>query len=71
MTRANRTVQVNGVPTDVSAPTLAGVIAELGIESRLSVAVALDGAVVPRRAWDATPVATGQALEIVTARQGG
>lgn len=37
----------------------------------LGVAVAVDGAVVPRSRWSVTPLATGQAVEIVTAVQGG
>ena len=38
---------------------------------RLGVAVAVDAAVVPRRRWGRTPVAEGQAVEIITAVQGG
>lgn len=37
----------------------------------LGVAVAVDGAVVPRSRWSATPLTSGQAVEIVTAVQGG
>jgi sulfur carrier protein len=35
------------------------------------VAVALDGEVVPRAAWEDTPVCAGQELEVVQAVQGG
>ncbi len=35
------------------------------------VAVALDGTVVPRSQWHATPLAPGAQLEVVTAVQGG
>ncbi len=35
------------------------------------VAVALDGEVVPRGAWERTPVRSGQELEVVQAVQGG
>jgi len=35
------------------------------------VAVAVDGAVVPRSAWGTTVVAAGAAVEIVTAAAGG
>ncbi|MDO5493962.1 MAG: sulfur carrier protein ThiS [Nesterenkonia sp.] len=38
---------------------------------RLGVAVALDGAVVPRSTWATTAVEDGQTLEVVTAVQGG
>jgi sulfur carrier protein len=37
----------------------------------LGVAVAVDGAVVPRSAWASTPLRTGSTVEIVTAVQGG
>lgn len=35
------------------------------------VAAALDGEVVPRSSWAATPIAAGAAVELVTATQGG
>jgi sulfur carrier protein len=35
------------------------------------IAVALNGAVVPRGAWPATPLRAGDCVEIVRARQGG
>ena len=35
------------------------------------VAAALNGEVVPRRSWPATAVADGDAVEVVTAVQGG
>ncbi len=35
------------------------------------VAVAVDGAVVPRAAWTATPLADGARVEVLTAVQGG
>ncbi|WP_102159670.1 sulfur carrier protein ThiS [Zhihengliuella halotolerans] len=35
------------------------------------VAAALDGEVVPRSAWAATPIAAGAVVELVTATQGG
>lgn len=38
---------------------------------RLGVAVAVDAVVVPRSRWRRTPVAEGQAVEIITAVQGG
>lgn len=38
---------------------------------RLGVAVAVDGAVVPRSAWSATVPAAGARVEVVTAVQGG
>jgi sulfur carrier protein len=38
---------------------------------RRGIAVALDGEVVPRRSWDETPLADGQRVEVLEARQGG
>ncbi|GAB4099891.1 sulfur carrier protein ThiS [Sinomonas halotolerans] len=38
---------------------------------RLGVAVALNSAVVPRGLWGATALAAGDAVELVTAMQGG
>ncbi|NUP75688.1 MAG: sulfur carrier protein ThiS [Sinomonas sp.] len=38
---------------------------------RLGVAVALNSEVVPRARWAATPLAAGDAVELVTAMQGG
>ena len=35
------------------------------------IAVALNGAVVPRAAWRETPLQSGDSVEIVRARQGG
>jgi sulfur carrier protein len=38
---------------------------------RLGVAVALNSEVVPRRSWASTPLTPGDAVELVTAMQGG
>jgi sulfur carrier protein len=44
----------------------------LGLElDARGVAVALDGAVLPRRQWGETVLADGQRVEILTAAQGG
>lgn len=45
-------------------------LAELGFE-RPGVAAAVDGAVVPRARWAATPVPDGAEVEVLTAVQGG
>ena len=50
--------------------TLAGLVTEL-VASPKGVAAALDGEVVPRRAWPDTPLADGSVVEVVTAVQGG
>ena len=64
-------IVVNGDPHTVAAgDTVAGLLAALGTEPR-GVAVAVDGEVVPRRAWDDTPFAGGEHVEILTIAQGG
>jgi len=72
MSLTPRSVLVNGAPRQTGAHTLQGVLAELGIErQRSGIAVAVDGAIVPRGAWPDTPVHDGQRLEIITAQAGG
>jgi sulfur carrier protein len=63
-------IRVNGRDRDVSAASVAELVATLGIDSR-GVAVALDGEVVRRSAWDVTAVPEGANVEIVTAAAGG
>ena len=64
---------INGVERDLSlARTLAELLRALGVEiDRGGIAVAQNGAVVPRARWDETPVAEGDRIEIITAVQGG
>jgi sulfur carrier protein len=65
------TVTVNGDPCELSAgTTLADLVIQL-VPSVKGVAAAVDGAVVPRRAWPDTPLADGTVIEVVTAVQGG
>jgi sulfur carrier protein len=65
------TVVVNGQHWLIAAnATIADVVARLSAESR-GVAVALDGAVVPRANWAATQVRAGAVIEVLTAVQGG
>ena len=56
----------------LAAATLAALLAEKAIDTaQRGIAVALNGAVVPRAAWPATPLRPGDSVEIVRARQGG
>ncbi len=65
-------IQVNGKSEALSAARLAALLADRGIEADArGVAVALNGAVVPRAAWAQTPLRAGDAIEIVRAKQGG
>ena len=65
------TIRVNGESEQLVATVAALLEAkEIGADAR-GVAVALNGAVVPRRAWCDTRLAPGDDVEIVRARQGG
>lgn len=65
------TIVLNGVRTPLPpGSTLADLVAALALPDR-GVALALDGEVVPRRAWPATGIPVGARVEVVTALQGG
>ncbi|GGM43893.1 thiamine biosynthesis protein ThiS [Longimycelium tulufanense] len=64
-------VEVNGQNREFAAgATVADVLAEFG-RPGTGVAVALDGAVVPRASWPRTPLRDGARVEVLTAVQGG
>ena len=66
------TISVNGDERAVPAgTTVAAIVRALGADARRGVAVALDGEVVPRSAWEETHVREGQAVEVLRAVQGG
>jgi sulfur carrier protein len=65
------TVTVNGDPRELaSGITLADLVSQL-VPSAKGIAAAVNGEVVPRRAWPDTKLADGTAVEVVTAVQGG
>jgi sulfur carrier protein len=66
------TISVNGESETLAVATVAALLdeKEIGADAR-GVAVALNGAVVPRAAWRDTRLSPGDAVEIVRARQGG
>ena len=65
------TVTVNGDPRELSpGTTLADLVTQL-VPSAKGIAAAVNGEVVPRRAWPETKLADGTAVEVVTAVQGG
>jgi sulfur carrier protein len=66
-------IVVNGEPRALAEPaTVAAVVDDLGLRGgRRGVAVAVDGEVVPRGAWDTTTLADGAKVEVVQAVQGG
>lgn len=59
-------ISVNGTERSVADGTC---VADLVVEPR-GCAVAVNGSVVPKTAWD-TALAAGDSVEIVTAQQGG
>jgi len=65
-------IRVNGEAEPLGAATLAVLLAEKAVDTeQKGIAVALNGAVVPRAAWAETPLKAGDNVEIVRARQGG
>jgi sulfur carrier protein len=66
------TISVNGESEPLIAETLAMLVAEKAQQTnRTGIAVAVNGAVVPRSAWDATSLRAGDRIEIVRVLQGG
>jgi sulfur carrier protein len=67
-------ITLNGELRELASerPTVRDVLAllELPIDAR-GVAVAVEGAVLPRGRWAQTPLAHGQRVEVLTAAQGG
>lgn len=65
-------IRVNGREEPLAAASVAELLAVRGIaEGARGVAVALNGAVLPRRRWTETPLTPGDTLEIVRPIQGG
>ncbi|RMX05882.1 sulfur carrier protein ThiS [Corticibacter populi] len=79
---ATLSILLNGKPTQTTAATLLQLIAEMSGHAlneqgqavdgtRLGIAVAVAGLVVPRGQWHCTAIKAGQQIEVVTAKQGG
>jgi sulfur carrier protein len=66
-------VTVNGNPAELRAEaTVADAVEAAGLEATArGVAVAVQGEVVPRGAWDARTLHEGESVEVVRAVQGG
>ncbi|TVZ00786.1 sulfur carrier protein ThiS [Trebonia kvetii] len=62
---------VNGDQRECPAGTTLAALVTAIVPSARGVAAAVDGEVVPRRAWPDTPLADGAVVEVVTAVQGG
>jgi len=66
------TIRVNGASEALIAATVAALLEAKEIDTGgRGIAVALNGAVVPRSAWRETQLRPGDSVEIVRARQGG
>ena len=65
-------IRVNGESEPLAAATLEALLADKAVDTaQRGIAVALNGAVVPRAAWPHTRLRPGDSVEIVRARQGG
>jgi sulfur carrier protein len=72
MTQAAPHIRLNGQDEPLIAATLAALLEEKAVDfAQRGIAVALNGAIVPRAAWPQTPLKPGDNVEIVRARQGG
>lgn len=65
-------IKVNGQDEPLAAATLAALLEEKAVDiGQRGIAVALNGAVVPRAAWPQTRLRPGDSIEIVRALKGG
>ncbi|MGH2952156.1 MAG: sulfur carrier protein ThiS [Solirubrobacterales bacterium] len=67
------TIELNGERAELIEGASVGEAVEAagGARERRGVAVAVDGEVIPRSAWDRTSLSEGQRVEVVGAIQGG
>ena len=74
MTQAilNAQIRINGQDEPLEAETLAALLEVKAVDvAQKGIAVAVNGAVVPRAEWPETKLKHGDSVEIVRARQGG
>ena len=64
-------IVVNGESMPLEQATLAELVEQRASDARRGIAVALNDAVVPRRAWPATRLKAGDRVEIVKVMVGG
>ena len=65
-------IRVNGQDEPLGAATLAALLEAKAVDTgQRGIAVALNGAVIPRAAWPQTPLRPGDSVEIVRALKGG
>jgi sulfur carrier protein len=65
------TVTINGESREVASGTTVEQLIRQVTDQVTGIAAALNGEVVPRRAWPGTPLADRDQVEVVTAVQGG
>jgi len=71
-TAAEANIRVNGQDEPLITATLAALLEEKAVDTgQRGIAVAVNGAIVPRAAWPHTTLHPGDSIEIVRARQGG
>lgn len=64
-------VSVNGVPTDTADAATVAVLIDQTRTTHRRVAVAVNGAVVPRSSWHTTVLEPGDAVEVLAPTAGG
>ena len=65
-------IRVNGQDEPLGVATLAALLEEKAVDTgQRGIAVALNGAIVPRAAWPRTTLRPGDSVEIVRALRGG
>ena len=66
------TIRVNGETMALAGARLLDVLTVLGVDpTRRGIAIAVDGAVVPRARWDAPLLRGGEEIDIVRPLSGG
>jgi sulfur carrier protein len=69
---AEANIRVNGEIQPLVVATLAALLEEKAVDTgQRGIAVAVNGAIVPRAAWPRTQLSPGDSIEIVRALQGG
>jgi sulfur carrier protein len=63
-------VTVNGEPREISSDSVDALLSELEYEGN-HFAIAVNYDVLPKSRWAETPLRAGDAIEIITPRQGG
>jgi sulfur carrier protein len=72
MTQAASQIRVNGQDELLEVATLAALLQEKAVDTgKRGIAVAVNGAIVPRTAWAQTTLRAGDRIEIVRVLQGG